>query len=468
MPAEAIISLVSENKTGPGVDAAKRDIEGVGGSAQSVLSAIAGPATIAAGAITAVAGAAIATTFAFAQQADELSKLSQRTGVQAETLSGLRHAFDQSDLSAEQLEQTFARLNTRVLGLGERSPRAVEAIAALGLNIDELAARRPEEAFEVIAESISRVEGAANQGIIAASIFGEELGPRLLTLLQGGSQGLREFQAEAEALGIVIGQDTADQAARFNDVMDSIGKTFTGFRNTIGEVLLPILLAIAEEVLPALKVGFAVLAPVLKVIAGLIGGLIRGFFNLLKGAGQLLSGLAPVWNAIVKVVETAINGILSVIEAGVNLGIDLFNAFGKGIVGVFEGVANAAIGFHQALIDLNPNDNRVLDRASFDFTGIERVSFGRVSLGGGGTVAAPSIPEPNLGAIDIGDFAGAVAAGGGGGRGGGARGGSGGNVVNNVVINNAGSVVSEDELEGLINRIGLRSAGGRQGTGRLR
>ena len=150
----------------------------------------------------AAAGAAVLKlTTNYLANADALSKLSARTGESTEELGALQFAFEQSDLSAQDMERALARLNEQ------------------GLRLDD------------IADEIASIGTISGQTARAVEIFGQRLGPRLLTVLNLGKAGLDSYRGEFQRLGLEIDQGSADAAAKFNDNIDTMLRVVEGLGN---------------------------------------------------------------------------------------------------------------------------------------------------------------------------------------------------------------------------------------------
>lgn len=441
MAEEVIVSIEAKDKTKAGVDKAKRNIGGIRSGAANALGAITGPAGLAAGAIAAVGLGAFKAISDFAAAADELSKTSQRTGVGAEELSKLQHAFDQSDLTGNDLEKTLTRINERVLAQSTRTNAAVEALAAMGKSIEDIENLSPDEAFAEIADGIAALDDHKDKVAAASDIFGKKLGPELLTLLSSGKEGLDDLGQEAVDLGIVISQETADIGAEFGDTVDEIGKTFQGAFQGILTAVLPI-----------------------------VTKLLQAFLSLLQGGGQVGEGLKRVWDFIVDVVEFAVNlyiayikdlvfnfvsliqnGIntfLSIIESGLNLGKGLFVGFVNGVIGFIEGLVNGVIDLLVGFLEphnvglnwhvINPIiEGLNASRADFGRLSIEETVLGRVDfLSGLETIGITgghieSVFQGGLPVLDLSNLAAPET---------------------NININVEGSVLSENDLAEVVNR----------------
>ena len=163
------------------------------------------PAGVVAGA-GAIAGAVVGLTAEYQKEADALSKLSQRTGQRTEELGAIKFAYEQADLSASDLERTYARLNEQDLRLDQ------------------------------VADEIAGIEDVTERTNRLIEIFGERLGPRLATVLSQGSEGLDAYRQRHRDLNLTISQESADAAAALNDNMDNIGRALRGAGRRVGEI----------------------------------------------------------------------------------------------------------------------------------------------------------------------------------------------------------------------------------------
>ena len=200
---------------------------------------------VAAGAATAALGGTAAAVFkiaeATAKSGDEIQKMSLRTGVGAETLSGLKHAAELSGSSIGELGtglRTLAkRANDSSNGL-ESASRSFEDLGISATNADG-SLKSTDKLLMESADAFANMTDQTKAAALAQELFGRS-GTQLLPMLQQGSDAIAEMSAEAKELGITFDQDAADNAALFNDNMKRLKDTFTGVKQTIGNAVIPI------------------------------------------------------------------------------------------------------------------------------------------------------------------------------------------------------------------------------------
>ncbi len=185
---------------------------------------------------------------------DATAKFADRLGLAAERLAGLRHAAEQTGVSAGKLDTGLQRMTRRLAEAGAGTGAARAALAELGLDAGRLAAMSPDEQFHAIADAM---QGVANQGDrvrLAMRLFDSE-GVGLVNTLKVGSDGLREYQREAERLGIAMTGVQLDGVEDANDAIDRMRKSFSGATGVLVSELSPSLVSAANVVTDFLTEG---------------------------------------------------------------------------------------------------------------------------------------------------------------------------------------------------------------------
>lgn len=209
---EAKVSLSAEDKTRAAFASMQSGLKGLTTSAASVTGAL--------GALG-VAGAAL--TFAASikgaiDAADQINKLSQRTGVAAEQLSQLQFAAKLSDVSTESLTSGIKKLNLSIAEGLAGDKAKIEMFRNLGISLTD-ASGKAKSADKVLLE-MAGTFSTANDGAVktayAVGLMGKA-GDEMIPLLNGGTAAIAEMMGKAEKLGLTISTDFAQQAEAFND-----------------------------------------------------------------------------------------------------------------------------------------------------------------------------------------------------------------------------------------------------------
>lgn len=238
----------------------------------------------------AIVGSMGAMAKAAADYGDELRDASIRTGVTTEQLAALKLAAGQSGAAFSDVTAALGKLAKGTSEAAQGSKAQAETFKALGVSVTDTSGRmRPmNDVLLDVADRFATMKDGAQKAALAQEVFGKG-GAALIPMLNEGRAGLAAFGAEAERLGVSLGQDAADQADAFNDALDTLQQAALGFSLTIGQELIPILTDALQsfgDVIVAVKDWAEAHPGLIKVVAGL--GL------ALTGAGGLLLGVTGV------------------------------------------------------------------------------------------------------------------------------------------------------------------------------
>lgn len=254
------------------------------------------------------AGVSVAGLTAFVRSAinaaDEMSKLSQKTGVAVKDLAGLQLAYQQSGIQAGALQTSMAKL-------AQGMAKGNDAFAAMQLSTKNAdgSLKSTRDMLGEVADKFASYKDGAEKTAIAMELFGRA-GAEMIPLLNGGAAGLAEFDAMAQQLGLTMDEATAKSAEKFNDTLDLVSMGVSGVGTQIAAQLLPTLTGLAGEFLTTMTSGDK-----LKNTAEFLSTALKGLY---------VSGLAVV--EAFKTVGTTLGGV--------------FAAIGAAITGDFAGAKN--------------------------------------------------------------------------------------------------------------------------------
>src|ERR1051326_4365428 len=118
------------------------------------------------------AGAAITTPLLmasklFGETGSELLHMSQRTGIGVESLSALGFAAGQVGIDMEQLERSLKFMEKTIGGAGAGSQEAAGHIQKLGLTVQQLVGKSPEQPLRTISDAMSKIGDPAQRAATA-------------------------------------------------------------------------------------------------------------------------------------------------------------------------------------------------------------------------------------------------------------------------------------------------------------
>lgn len=174
--------------------------------------------------------------------ADELSKLSQRTGITIEELSALKLGAELSNVSIEDLATGLKKLAVNMAAAAGGSKEAQATFDALGVKVTDAAGkvRSTDDVLGDLADKFASFKDGPVKAADAVAAFGKT-GDRLIPFLNAGREGIQKLREEAAKLGIVISGDLGKQAEDFNDNLTRLGEAAKGAKYQLAEFLLPTL-----------------------------------------------------------------------------------------------------------------------------------------------------------------------------------------------------------------------------------
>lgn len=205
--------------------------------------------------------------------ADQLNKLSQRTGLAVETLGALEFAGKLADVSTDELATSLKRLNVNIAAAARGEKEQAGAFAAIGVSVKDANGniRDAGEILGDVADKFSGYEDGANKVAIANALGGKSF-EKLIPLLNGGRQGFADAKAELEKLGAAIGPELARKSEIFNDNLTRIATAGTAVKVTIAGGLIDTLVDLSDKQVAAVKSGTLLADTFDRIKSVLFGG----------------------------------------------------------------------------------------------------------------------------------------------------------------------------------------------------
>jgi hypothetical protein len=323
------------------------------------------------GAAAGAAGAAItvpllAMAKTFAEGTSALQHMSERTGISIEALSALSYAAKQTGIDLDTVEGAVRKMQKALTAGSLENQQAAQTFERLGLNVKVLEQLKPEKAFEVLADRISKIPNENARAGAAMLIFGKT-GTSILPLIEN----MAALTKEAKEFGLVASTKGVEAGTRLQHAFNLLDKSIAFTQGTIASSLAPTLtemnaafarnLKTVREwiaankplVLQAFQIGLALTAvgtafatlggafviagaviggvattlgaigaalaaltsPISLVIAGL-GGLAAWFVTSTNAGGKSLQWLGDRFGDLKTTVTSAFKGIADALKAG--------------------------------------------------------------------------------------------------------------------------------------------------------
>lgn len=172
-----------------------------------------------------------------------MDDLSQRTGVSANALQGFQVAADLAGV--QNLEGALEKVSVVLGDAAAGSASAQKAFANIGLSVNDLLKLSPEDQFRAVASAIGDIQGPAAQAAAAVDLFGKS-GVELLPLF---ASNLKEIEAQAQKLGVVLSDDQVGAITEMDDALLMVRKTFDGIIGQVTANLAPVVTDLANQFL---------------------------------------------------------------------------------------------------------------------------------------------------------------------------------------------------------------------------
>ena len=269
--------------------------------------------------------------------ADAFGKMSDQTGIAANTLQAYVNAGKLAGVSQETIDKGLRRLAQSMREADQGVATYKDSFDALGISVRTVDGqfKTNQQVLGEVADKFATMENGATKAAIAMEIFGRS-GASLINLLNGGAASLEEFNYE-------VSDNFAQNAEFFNDQIAVLAIRFDGFRKQLTDALLPALntiVGVFSELFSAENdfSGF------FKAIEIGIRGISIGIFATVKLIDEMIRIIGQlgkrVANFVQGVVEKIPNWMINLLggagEGLKNIGSNLFEGY-KGMMGSIYG-----------------------------------------------------------------------------------------------------------------------------------
>lgn len=176
-----------------------------------------------------------------ADMSNQLVDASAKTGVNVDTLNGLRLAAEGSGLAFEELEMGLIRLPQMMNQAANGSKKAQEAFQKLGVATTQTVdgfeqLRTADEVLKDVFHSLQQVTSQEEKAALAAEIFGRNAGPKFIQ--SGAIDNLEAFVSLAEEFGVSTGPNMTNQMADFQRVAATASNVVFGEMMRLVDVMM--------------------------------------------------------------------------------------------------------------------------------------------------------------------------------------------------------------------------------------
>lgn len=245
------------------------------------------------GTAVSIVGAGVATALRSAiNTADDMGEMAQKLGVPVESLTALKHA-------AKILGVEFEGLQAGLLKLSRGMADSPEKFEKLGISVrDAKGELRPTaDVLRELADRFQAMPDGAEKTALAMDVFGKS-GAAMIPMLNAGSQGITALMEEARKMGLVISQETADSAGRFNENLDKLKASAEGLALVVAAQLAPVLEQISGFLVD-IAMAFQTLSPAAQEFIAWAAGLTVILGPVIIFLGMVASAIAALSTPVI-------------------------------------------------------------------------------------------------------------------------------------------------------------------------
>ena len=261
---------------------------------------------------------------------DSLAKTSDALGIQQEKLQALQHIGELTGTSNEMVNKSLERMQKNLGNAARSGGASADALADLGVNVQDIVNLQPDKQMEVLAKALSDVDNQSLKASISNDIFGRS-GVRMLKMMeQLKSEGLDPTVDALDKMGVSLSRIETSKVENANDAIFKAEQVVTGLANKLTVKLSPLLEAMANQFVTAAIESEGFGDVVTKAFDGAIT-VVGVFADGLHGIDVIFQGLKVAAFAIGKVVNEAFRIMAKGTEGFVNLAIDGINSVIEGL-----------------------------------------------------------------------------------------------------------------------------------------
>lgn len=336
-------------------------------------------------AATAMGALGLAAAKEFGSFAEEMEMTSQKTGISVEALQKWNFALNRVGQDVNSLMPGIKKLSTLVTSAFAGDDKAIGKIEKLGIEVETLRGKNPEQIFIALAGAISKIEDPLERNTALSSTFGKS-GLSLIPILGEMATGFADSGKRAEELGLVFSGQAMASASALDDSFDDLSMTMAGFSRTIATTfqgpLKDVIVALTDmlgafnrwwqgiddgtkKVVLIFVGAFAASGPIIATIGAFMVAASAGLAPLMIG-GAIVTGLiaavaaiianwesikgkaVAIWtglrDGIIKIVSDTYQGIKTYLTDKLMAVVRPVQEFADSVLGVFKKLRHEVVG----------------------------------------------------------------------------------------------------------------------------
>lgn len=267
-------------------------LKGAIGNVGGALAGMMNPATIAVAAFAAVTVGVVALTRGLISLAANTQKLqieAAKLGTSYEFMQALTVAAERTGESIDTLRVGFTALLRNIDAARKGGKSQIEAFNDLGITIDDLESKKPEEIWKQVGQALNTIEDPALRTAAALKTVGENGGR-----LQPAFKALEEAAADIVRFNSQLSKFDRSKIDGMRDGFEDLQQAGTGLFNALTVPFTSMFKSMSQglsQVVAEMSRNFRVVGDILQPVIAFVGVLIQQFLNMISVIGNVI-GLA--------------------------------------------------------------------------------------------------------------------------------------------------------------------------------
>ncbi len=230
---------------------------------------------------------------------DEMAKMSRAVGVSVEELQSLRHAAALGGLEATQLDKAVQKLAINMADMSRGVGLAKDVFEKHNISVKNAdgSLRSVMEVMDDVADVTAGMTNQTEKADLAYKLFGAR-GAKMINMLNGGSEAMREAMGEAERLGLVMSSETAKGVEDANDAITRLKAFLTSaFTRTVAE-LAPLIETLTEKFIDFISIKVDENGGVGAIARSMANQIVLASISILRSLESMANGMIDWKNKI--------------------------------------------------------------------------------------------------------------------------------------------------------------------------
>lgn len=182
--------------------------------------------------------------------ADDMGKASEKLGSTAEDLSRLDYAAQQNGVAFDELSRGLSRLTLASDEAMRGNKAAADEFSRASITLDQLSATGGDATriMALLAESFATNNVEGSKTAVAMSLLGQNLGVKLIPLLNKGKAGLEGYAEAADRTGYTVSSQAVAATSEFNDQIQTLRQRSLTVASSMTQSVIPAVQALADAI----------------------------------------------------------------------------------------------------------------------------------------------------------------------------------------------------------------------------